>query len=113
MLGSTNLTIGPALQALLKTLISLRRSARVQGEFSTRRQAIAHQRDELAAIFFSEESTTNQASSRIRQTENTRNFSWVLDESGISRDSIELPLDWNFEITSNVMRAKINHELFC
>jgi hypothetical protein len=39
-----------------------------------RRRPIAHQRDELAAMFFGEEFTTNHTSSRIRQTEKHKNF---------------------------------------
>jgi hypothetical protein len=39
-----------------------------------RSRAIAHQRDKLAAIFFGEESTTNRAPTRIRQTEKHKEF---------------------------------------
>jgi hypothetical protein len=39
-----------------------------------RRRAIAHQRDELAAIFFGEKSTTNHAPSRICQSEKHKEF---------------------------------------
>jgi hypothetical protein len=39
-----------------------------------RRRAIAHQRGELAAIFFGEESTTNHPPSRIGQTEKHKEF---------------------------------------
>src|ERR1700676_2539010 len=39
-----------------------------------RRRAIARQRDQLAAIFFGEESATNHVPSRIRLTEQCKEF---------------------------------------